>query len=327
VIDEDQTTAIIKKNAQHWRKVYLKSNEQLHELIIKDKIDILVDLTGHTSRNRLLVFAGKPAPVQVTYLGCPCTTGLTSIDYRFTDNWADPPGMTEQLHSEKLIRLHPSFLFFQPPGDSPVPKTGQEKINGPVTFGSFNNALKISPKTVSLWAQILKETPDSRLILKSVTFATKEGRRHFEDQFKQHGIEGERLELVSFIFSSKGHLQLYDKIDIALDPFPYNGTTTTCEALWMGTPVITLAGRSHVSRVGCSIISNVEVPELIADSENDYLRIAVQLARDNTRRQDLQSCLREKIANSPLMKSSTAFVRELELQYRAMWRRWCKENG
>lgn len=318
----DEVTERLKGIADAWRDIRLKTNEQVCELIGSDGIDILVDLAGHTSGNRLLVFARKPAPVQVTYLGHPNTTGLDTIDYRITDAFADPSALTEHYHSEALVRLPRCFLAYAPPLDAPEVAAPPFMEKGHITFGSFNNIAKINQRVIALWASILQAVPRSRLLLKGFAFSSADTKNRFMEMFAQAGIAPERVDLFNFIPEVSSHLELYREIDIALDPFPYNGTTTTCEALWMGVPVVSLAGAAHVSRVGVSLLSNVGFVELIANDADSYVKIAVELANDPARLQQLRSSLRDRMRNSPLTDAA-GFTRELEAAYREMWYRWC----
>jgi len=296
----------------------------VEDLIRNDQIDILVDLAGHTANNHMLLFAKKPAPVQVTYLGYPNTTGLPTMDYRITDEWADPIGQTEHLHTEELTRLPKSFLCYKPPENAPEVLSLPALSKGNVTFGSFNNRSKVTPETVKIWSAILKAVLNSRLILKSKALNDKETCQVLREMFFENGVSPEQIELVGYL-PFEQHLRLYNRIDIGLDTFPYNGTTTTCEAMWMGVPVIALAGESHASRVGVSLLSNVGLSELIAESTEDYIKKAVTLADNLDKLQDLRANLRPLMARSPLM-DATGFTRSLEAAYRKMWKRWCDQN-
>lgn len=219
------------------------SNAAVLKTIQDDGIDVLVDLAAHTGANRLGVFACKPAPVQVSYLGYPNTTGLSTIDYRLTDSWADPPSMTDKFYTETLFRLPRSFLCYSPEPSAPAVEPLPALSMGYVTFGSFNILPKMTPAVVSLWSLILESLPGSRLQLKNNSLVDSAMREQVYAQFTAHGITRDRIDLFGRQATLGEHLATYHRMDIALDPFPYNGTTTTCEALWMGLPVITLAGR------------------------------------------------------------------------------------
>lgn len=322
----DAVTARIRANADRWRDIWGVPDERVAELIREDGIDILVDLAGHTKRNRLRVMALRPAPVQVTYLGYPNTTGLEVVDFRITDTWADPPGTTEHLHTEELVRLPGGFLSYRPPDGAPEPVLEPSRNRGEVTFGSFNKALKVSPETLDTWAQILERVPGSRLLLKSDTFSHESGRAAFTKRLEALGIDADRVELLPARLTLEEHLTLYERIDIGLDPFPYNGTTTTCEAMWMGVPVVTLAGEVHAGRVGVSLLTAVGLEDLIAATVDDYVEIAAGLAADRARIGALRHELRDRMRRSPLC-DATSTATELEHAYRALWRRWCASHS
>ena len=325
VVRSDSTTKHLKDLADNWRDIFGMSDEQVADLIHKDKTDILVDLAGHTSQNRLLVFARKPAPVQVTYLGYPDTTGLETMDYRITDSWADPPGQTEHLYTEELVRLPLSFLCYKPDARTPIVSGTPALESGHITFGSFNNCTKITPKVVRSWSRILSSVANSRLLLKSKPLSDTGAQEHLRQMFVQNGISSGRVEFCGYIPTTYEHLERYNSVDIALDTFPYNGTTTTCEAMWMGVPVIVLAGQTHASRVGVSLLSNVGLHDMIAESAEDYVEKAVRLAGDVDRLQELRAELRLMMAHSPLM-DARGFTRFLETAYRQMWSKWIKET-
>ncbi len=319
---EDEVTTQLRSLADNWRNIKGLNDEKAAALIRLDEIDILVDLAGHTGGNRLPVFAFKPAPVQVTYLGYPNTTGLPVMDYRVTDAIADPPGMTDRFYAEQLVRLPKGFLCYQPPATRLDIGPGPALSKGFVTFGCFNNFSKVNPDVVEWWAKILSGLPGSKLLLKSRVLADEATRVRLLARFGEQGIKPDRIELVPHVVSDMEHLELYNRIDVALDTFPYNGTTTTFEALWMGVPVVTLAGNVHAARVGASILSNVGLPELIAETPADYVAKAVSLAKDVGRRELLRREIRERLKISPLM-DATAFTHSLELAYRDMWLKWC----
>ncbi len=323
VSNYDEVTKRVQKNADHWRSIAGISDEQVAELIRKDRIDILIDLAGHTADNRMLLFARKPAPVQVTWIGYPATTGLSTIDYKIVDRYTDPPGMTEHLYTEELIRLPDSFLCYLSERD--CPKVGYLPVSksGHVAFGSFNNFTKVSPEVISLWAKILRTIPNSHLIIKTRIFSDKSTLQYVIGLFTQEGINSERIELLSSNPLFREHLDTYNRIDIGLDTFPYNGVTTTCEALWMGVPVITLAGNTHASRVGVSILSSIDAVNLIAKTKEEYVDIAVNLANNIERLHLLRKRLRDMMANSYLTDAKR-FTFNLETSYRWMWQKWCK---
>ena len=322
LVREDQVTVRLRKCAGQWRRSSSMTDEQVADLIRKDGIDILVDLAGHTANTRLLVFARKPAPVQVTYLGYCDTTGLRAMDYRLTDALADPPGTTEHLHSEQLVRLPDTAWCFRPSDAASAVGTLPVLHSGHITFGCFNVRPKITDEALALWSGLLAKVPGSRLLLKALGFEEASGRLRMHASLKKAGITPERVELVGRVPTLAEHLALYNRMDIALDTFPYNGTTTTCEALWQGVPVVTLAGHTHASRVGVSLLSNVGLAELVAHSPEEYVKVAVALAANVSRLAELRSTLRERMAASPLM-DAPRFTRNVEHAYREMWRAWC----
>jgi protein O-GlcNAc transferase len=308
--------------ADHWMTTVGMSDETLAEHIRRDRIDILVDLVGHTAKNRLAVFATRPAPVQVTWLGYPNTTGLTAIDYRLVDAVTDPDAQDDALSSETLVRLPGGFLCYGAPDDAPRPAGPPHLSGGAVTFGSFNSPSKLSAVTLDAWARLLARLPEARLLLKGKPFACAVTRASFLERLLRRGVTKERVELVAWL-PDQSHLALYNRVDIALDPFPYNGATTTCEALWMGVPVVALRGDRHVGRVGASLLTQVGLIDLVADSVEDYVEIATALAGDPARLADLRQSLRPRMAASPL-RDASAFARKIEAAYRTMWQRWYK---
>lgn len=318
----DSVTDHLRSLTDEWCDVYNLNDDRFAERVRADGIDILVDLAGHTGSNRLPVFARKPAPVQVTYLGYPNTTGLDSIDYRFTDAWADPPGLTDNYYTEELIRLPGCFLCYKPPITAPPVMELPAKTIGRITFGSFNNLPKLTPEVIALWARILHAVPTARLILKVRWFDDEPTRSRYQAIFADHNIDSTRVKLIGLIPDTNHHLSFYSNIDISLDPFPYNGTTTTCEALWMGVPAIALAGRTHVSRVGVSLLTAVGLPELIAASPEEYVTTAVSLAADWDRLAQLRSTLRERVSGS--ICNAVVHTQAIEAKYRSLWQRYCQ---
>ncbi|MBC8133376.1 MAG: tetratricopeptide repeat protein, partial [Deltaproteobacteria bacterium] len=298
----DAVTARIRAatHPDRWRETRRLSDDALSAQINEDRIDVLVDLAGHTGDNRLLVFARRPAPVQVTYCGYPGTTGLGAIGWRFTDALADPPGDADAHHSEQLWRLPHGFLCFRPDPAAPPPAALPAQSRGTVTFGSFNNLSKLSDETVILWAEILTQTPGSHLLLKSRALTDPQPRQRLCQMFGARGVDPDRIEMVSYAATPQEHLTLYDRIDIALDPFPYNGTTTTCEALWMGVPVVTLCGQTHAGRVGASLLRHVGCSHLVAPDKGGYLDAALRLANDLDVLTLLRRELRPRMAASAL---------------------------
>ncbi|TAN48641.1 MAG: hypothetical protein EPN26_12370, partial [Rhodospirillales bacterium] len=255
--------------------------------------------------------------------GYPNTSGLRAIDWRLTDDIADPVGTTDHLHTEKLCRLPRGFLCFRPPDEMPeIPAT---RSAGQITFGSLNNFSKVSGTVIALWAAILKALPDSRMIVKNFAFASEETRDALANRFSELGIEPGRIEMLSPVKGRAQHLAAYHRIDVALDTYPYSGTATTCEALWMGVPVITLTGTTHASRVSASLLTRLDLGELIAASPEDYVAKAVALANDPKRLARLRNGLRERMKNSPLLDAEP-FTRSVEDAYRSMWAEWCRSR-
>jgi protein O-GlcNAc transferase len=318
----DSVTTRLQGLADKWLVTVGLSDEGLAERIRTDGIDILVDVAGHTPGNRLLMFARKPAPVQVTWLGYPNTTGLNAIDYRLVDAVTDPAGEADAWASETLVRLEDGFLCYRGLRNAPEPTSPPCLKTGTVTFGSFNNPAKISGATFDAWAKLLRRLPEARLLLKARPFADAATRALFLAHLGARGIAEDRVELLSWLPGAAEHLALYHRVDIALDPFPYNGTTTTFEALWMGVPVITLRGHRHAGRVGASLLTQIRLTDLIANSPEEYIEIAVALAENLGRLDDLRCALRPRMAAST-MCDERAFACKMEAAFRSMWQHWC----
>ena len=314
----DAMTDRLRSHTDRWINTMGLSDERLAEQIRADRVDVLVDLAMHAAGNRMLTFARKPAPVQVTYLAYCSTTGLETMDYRLTDQYIDPPG-AEPYYTEQSFQLPGTYWCFAPPVQAPAAIGPLPALAaGHITFGCLNNYGKITPPIWDLWCQILAQMPNARLILHS-----REGshRQEARDRLKGHGLDPARLEFVG-ILPLEQYFAQYDRIDVALDPFPYCGGTTTCDALWMGVPVVTLTGRTAISRAGASILSNVGLGELVADSTEKYASIASELARDVSRLSNLRDSMRARMQSSRLM-DAPRFAREIESAYRQMWRNWC----
>jgi len=323
---EDSVTASFRaKAATRWRDIRGMNDDHFAALVARDEIDILVDLGGHTAGNRLRAFSRRLAPIQVTWLGYPGTTGLDSIDYRITDERSDPPGATDHLYSEKLLRLGGGFLCYRPAAGEPDTGAPPSASQGVVTFGSFNNMAKMSAQAVRMWAQVLLAVPSSRLALKNKALSEAPARGRVIEEFARHGIAESRILMSGAIESLEGHLEAYRFVDIALDSFPYNGTTTTCEALWMGVPVVTMAGETHVSRVGASLLSQAGLDGCIAANEDDFATKAASLASQAAYLRELRSTLRSRLKASSLM-DEPGFTRKLEECYREIWRNWCQQE-
>jgi len=320
----DETTQRLKSLADHWRDTHTFSPQQLAKQIISDHIDILVDLAGHTAHNQLPAFALKPAPVQVTYLGYPNTTGLDTMDYRLTDSVADPQG-AEDFYSEELVRLPGCFLCYQPPAGAPDVAPPPATATGLITFGSFNNLSKMNPDVIALWSEILKAVPGSRMLLKNPALTDPARQVHYLTLFEKYGIQRDRIELKGHTPTREAHLAVYADIDVALDTFPYNGTTTTCEALYMGVPVVTLSGDVLRSRVGESLLKAVHKAEWVAANPETYVAIAAAMSTDAQKLADIRRQLREQLLASTLCDAET-FTRNLEEAYRFMWRQRCTDG-
>ncbi len=306
---EDAFTAKLKSCFCPWHATRRLTDEQLARLIAEHDIDILIDLAGHTGGNRLLTFARKPARVHATWLGYPDTTGLSTIDFRITDAIADPPGQSDSRHTERLIRLPRGFLCYHAPGDLPplAPR------DGPPTFGSFNNLAKLSSQTLDLWRRILDATAGSRLLIKSQAIGDARDREALRTRLAAAGLPIDRLDVRTRSTSHAEHLSVYNEADVALDPTPYNGTTTTCEALAMGVPVVALAGARHCARVGASILIHGGFVDWVADSIERYIETATALAQSPPPRNNVRS----RFLASPVCDGAS-FTRDLEAAYREM---------
>lgn len=317
----DSVTRRIQSLAHGWRDTSKMSAEQTAARVRNDSIDILVDLSGHTANNSLQVFALRPAPIQLTYLGYPNTTGMEAMGYRLTDSIADPSGV-DQFYTEKLIRLPGCFLCYRPPQNSPEVVELPAARRGFVTFGSFNNLSKMNDEVLAAWAEILRRVPDSRLFLKNASLQDPATRERIAGFFGERGIEPSRLEMRAVTATTLEHLALYGVVDLALDTFPYNGTTTTCEAIWMGVPVVTLRGSTHAGRVGASLLTPLAMDEWVSDSLEQYIQCAVEWAGNIKRLAGLRGELRERLLRSPLT-DELGFTEKVEAAYRQIWREWC----
>ncbi|WP_207477509.1 tetratricopeptide repeat protein [Arenibaculum pallidiluteum] len=322
----DGITARLRELSDHWRSTVGQSDAAMDTMIRADGIDVIVDLSGHTGDNRLPALARKPAPVQVTWLGYPNTTGMAAMDARIVDAVTDPAPVADRLSRERLIRLKDGFLCYAPPADAPEVGPVPALSRGYVTFGSFNNLAKMTPEVVRVWSRILAETPGSRLLLKSRPLADEGTRRDVEAQFARHGIDPARLDLLGHIPHRDGHLGAYGQVDLALDPFPYNGTTTTCEALWMGVPVLTLEGERHAGRVGVSLLRGLGLDRLVAPDEAAYAAMARSLAGNLQELATLRAGLRSRMAAAPLC-DARGFASRMEAALRDLWRGWCARAG
>jgi predicted O-linked N-acetylglucosamine transferase (SPINDLY family) len=318
----DAGTRRLRQSASQWRSITGMGELRLIELIRKDQIDILVDLTGHFPGSRLLAMACRAAPVQISYLGYPATSGVDALRLRFTDEVADPAGVADAFYSEKLIRLTRSFLSYRPPEDAPAPALPPAKSSGFVTFGSFEPLARINLSVIALWSRAMQQLPTSRLLLRNLSLGDAGTKELLRSRFAENGISADRLDLGAAPQSTREQLELHRQVDILLDPYPYSGMLGTCEALWMGVPVVTLAGASQLGRASASILTHVGLPELVAASADEFVKIAANLAQDPARLASLRSALRERVRQSPLM-GGFRFARDIEREYRAAWKRWC----
>ncbi|MGA2442601.1 MAG: hypothetical protein ABSH08_16730, partial [Tepidisphaeraceae bacterium] len=318
VLRPDARTDELRRHADVWRSIAGLSDSQAADLIRQDWIDILVDLALHTASNRLMLFAHKPAPVQATFAGYPGSTGLDTIDYRLTDPYLDPPGLNDQFYSETSIRLPDSFWCYDPLVTELSVNSLPAQTDGHVTFGCLNKFCKVNEQVLRLWAQILKTVDRSRLMM-----LCPEGshRQPLLDMLQREGINPDRVELIAHRPRLQ-YLELYHRIDVGLDTFPYNGHTTSLDSFWMGVPVITLVGQPVVGRAGLSQLTNLGLTELIAQTPEQYVRIAAELAGDLPRMAELRRTLRPRMQASPLM-DAPRFARNIEAAYRQMWRNWC----
>ena len=314
----DAFTQRLRSHTDAWRSIVGVSDMQAADLIRQDHIDILVDLAMHTAGNRLLLFAHKPAPVQACYLAYCSSTGLATMDYRLSDPYLDPPGADDSLYTEQTLRLPETYWCYQPtltvPEVGPLPSLAQ----GRVTFASLNNFCKVSEATLATWGKLLRAVPSAQLVLHSCAGSH---RQKLHEWMAQDGIDVSRVQLVGKM-PLADYFRLYQRIDIALDTFPYGGGTTTCDALWMGVPVVSLRGQTAVGRGGLSILSNVGLPELVGQSEDEYVHIAQALAEDLPRLTHLRATLRNRMQQSPLMDAQR-FARNVEAAYRQMWAAYC----
>lgn len=318
---EDAVTESIRRRVTVFRNIAHMSDDSAAAHVRADRIDILVDLSGHLMGNRLLLFARKPAPVQITYLAYPATTGLSAIDFRLTDGLCDPPGF-ERHYSEQLVRLPGCTWCYQPPAEMPEVSPLPALSRGVFTFGSTNNCVKITARTLDLWAGVLRRKPEARMVVATIHDT---GRARLEREFAARGIAPERV-VYHGRLPRERFWDLYAGIDILLDTHPCNGGTTTCESLWQGVPVVTLAGEVFQSRAGLSVLTTAGMSDWVGRSADEYVDIAVRNAADPVRLSRLREELRARLAASPLC-DGPGFVRGLEQAYRSMWAEWCSVRG
>jgi len=317
----DAMTDEFRDFAHQWRDISLMDDEAAAKLVREDEIDILVDLAGHIGGNRLLLFARKPAPIQMTYLGYQHTTGMDVMDYRITDAVADPPGVTDHLYVEKLLRLDPSFFVYAPSDYAPDVAPPPSLENGFITFGCLNNPTKHGAAVVEVWAELLRAVPDSRLLLLGPTAHDADPR--VAKLFESHGISGERVRFIGKR-PRKVYLASYAQIDVALDPFSFSGHTTTCDALWQGVPVVTLAGKTYAARMSTSTLTQARCAQWIASSSDDYIAIARRLAENRAELTTLRQSMRERLKSAPILDAD-GFTRSLESAFRKIWQEQCAQ--
>jgi protein O-GlcNAc transferase len=320
VKDPDNVTKQLESSVANWRDISRFKEGDIEQLIREDRIDILVDLAGHTKGSCTTLMSKRLAPVQVSYLGYPNTTGIKNIDYHITDNFVDPEG-ADEYYTEELVRLPTSFLCYSPSRLSPRPRLPPSLSKGFITFGCFNTLKKLTRGMVKTWGKLLKELPSSKLYFKDCSLSTQEGRDNFIELFKEYNLGEDRFILFGHFSSHVKHLMAYHEIDIALDTFPYNGTTTTCEALWMGIPVITLKGSAHRSSVTSMLLNEIGHSQWIAENSEEYLEKALSLAKDPEALKNYRSQLRLDLAKSSICDSSR-FTMELEQSYQEVWKKF-----
>jgi predicted O-linked N-acetylglucosamine transferase (SPINDLY family) len=313
---QDAVTDRLKAVADHWQPCAGMSDDELAQRIQADGIDILVDLSGHTAHNRLLTFARKPAPIQITYLGYPGGSGLSAMDYRLTDRYTESGD--DQYYTEKLLRLPGSVWCYRPADNMPDVTPLPALANGCLTFGSFNNCNKIGDACIPLWAALLRSLPTARLLMATVPKG--EMRLRLTRQFEEFGVASERLAFYGKLPAQEFQRKLQE-VDITLDPFPVNGATTTCESLWLGVPVLTLVGGRFLSRAGLSILSAAGLAEFAAATQEEYIQVATKFANDLPRLAEIRAGMRERLKGTPLLDQQ-GFTRNLEGIYREVWRRY-----
>lgn len=315
----DMITAKLLSLADQWYTTFGKDDETVAQQIINDRIDILIDLAGHSAHNRLAVLARKPSPVQVSWLGYVNTTGLPVIDYRITDQITDPAG-SEKFHSESLVRLPHGFFCYSPPDNSPEISPLPGLSTGTITFGSFNNIKKISGEVINIWAQVLHQVPTSKLLWVSKVFTDSHIRSHFMNLFINHGITPERIKMVGSLPMLE-YLAIHKEVDIALDPFPHNGHTITCHSLWMGVPIITLEGNRYATRMGASIMKRIGLERCVAQTTDEYITKAKMLAKNPADLAQLRSSMRQRLKYSEICKPAQ-FARDFESALLKIWKEY-----
>jgi predicted O-linked N-acetylglucosamine transferase (SPINDLY family) len=321
---DDDLTMRLRRHSDHWNSILYRSHKEVAQDIRRDGIDILVDLAGHTSGNRLLTFAYKPAPIQATWIGYHATTGLPAMDYIIGDRFLIPPE-EERYYVERVVRLPNAYLCFSPPDIEIEPGPLPAAAAGKITFGCFNNTAKLTEAVIACWSRLLHALPQAQLYLKYKAFGDDGVRQRYQGLFAQHGIDTDRIRFAG-LSPRQEYLAAYREVDIGLDPFPFNGCTTTMESLWMGVPVVTLRGDRYVGHMGETILKHLGLPECVTDSEDAYIAKAIDLASDLPRLAELRGGLRSRLLNSPLC-DGPGFTRDLEAAYRRMWETWCRTQA
>ncbi len=317
----DEVTQRFQRYADHWQCCSELSDEALAEVIRGDKIDILVDLAGHTANNRILLFARKPAPIQVFHtVGYANTTGVSAIAYRITDRYADPPEVAEAFSAEALVRLPASYYCYYPEVPTLPVNDLPALQSGYITFGSFNNAAKFNPSLFALWANVLHAVPHSKLLLMTKSFKDSTARQLVLEALTGLGISSERV-ILDYAVTTEDTLVAYHRVDVALDAYPFNGATTTCQALWMGIPVITLVGQTPAARAGLSILTTVGFKEWVAYTPEEYVEICRKLTSSLDSLRQLRQQIRPQMQSSPVL-NGLAYTRHLERAYQQMWEGW-----
>ena len=316
----DGLTSRFRTVAHGWRNVLTLSDDELAQQIRQDRIDILFDLTGHNAANRLLVFARRPAPVQVSWAGYMATTGLAAMDYLIADRYEIPIG-SETHYAERILRLPDAFICYDPPADAPAVKSLPASANGFVTFGCFNRLSKITAEAIAAWSEVLQNMPRARLILKTRELSCLAAQKRYARLFQEHGIGGERITYIG-MSSHTEHLETYNRIDIQLDTFPYSGSTTTLESLWMGVPIVTLPNDTFAGRHSLTFLSNLGLTDWVAEDAGHYIELAIKYAADPARLVALRQTLRQHLAQSPIC-DGPRFAAQLMGELRRIWSAWC----
>ena len=320
-LGKDPRATLLRRLSDSWVPLTSEIWEEVIDTLRSLQLDVAFDLAGHTSNHSIPAFIARVAPVQINWLGYPNTTGIRNMDYRIVDHFTDPVSADRSIYTEELIRMDRCFLCYSPPPDYPPveDKTGRDKI----VFGSFNSISKVNPRVMQLWVQILKRVPGSTLVVKALQFGEESLIEHARQQLIKNGVDPDRLQVFGAMPNTFDHLNLYNEIDIGLDPFPYNGTTTSCEAMLMGIPVVSMCGEVHSARVGLSLMNAVGLGELVAENPEDYIRLAAELALDVPRLRNLQSGMRDRLLSSSLMDRDD-FNSHFAASVRSMWRSYCE---